>query len=96
MTHADRAGQVDPRRNGGYIFAKVSPAVRWRRLAAAAMSASIDSVAAASRKTRNNLIPAAPMEPSRMAKEDRGLFAGPFPKRDLNSIYRESMFDGHF
>jgi hypothetical protein len=31
-----------------------------------------------------------------MAKEDRGLIAGPFPEGDLISIHRKTMFDGHF
>jgi hypothetical protein len=44
------------------------------------MAAGIDGEAAPPRKTGDHLIPAAPVEPGRVAKEDRWIFAGPFPK----------------
>jgi hypothetical protein len=60
------------------------------------MPASIDGEAVASRKMRDDLVPAACVKPGRMAKEDRRFPARPFPEGDLNSIHGKTMFDGHF
>lgn len=96
MTDSNRIGQIDLRCKCGHIAAEVSPAVRWRWLAAMAMAASIDGIAVPSWKMRNHLVPAARVKSGGMAKKDRGILAGPFPEGDLNSIDRKSIFDGHF
>jgi hypothetical protein len=61
-----------------------------------AMPASIDGVAVPSRQMRDYLVPAARVESGGVAKEDRGVLAGPFPQGDFNSIHRESVFHWHF
>src|SRR5580704_462261 len=59
------------------------------------MPASINRVAMPARKPRDHLIPAAPVESSGVAEEDRGVLTRPFPKRKLDSINGNSTLEGH-
>lgn len=59
------------------------------------MPANIQRETMPSGKMRDHLIPAARMESSGMAKENRRILAAPFPNGNFNSIDGDSTVDRH-
>jgi hypothetical protein len=96
MADANGAGEPDLRRKRGNILTEVAPAIRRGRFGAVPVAAGIDGVAMPPGELRDCLVPAAGMETGGVAKEDWGIYAGPFPESEVKSIDLETMFDGHF
>src|ERR1039458_653032 len=69
-----------------YIRAEASPGIRRSGLAAAPMSARVESQAMTPRQARNHLIPDARVKTRGVTKENGRSFAGPLPQGDFDIV----------
>src|SRR5580704_1121109 len=95
MSDADCRGQAERLGHGRCILPEIAPSIRRGWFAATAVASSIHRVAVPSGKMRDDLVPTAGVESGGVAEEDRRVLAGPFKKRNLNSIDGDSALVGH-
>ncbi len=91
MTDGERTAKADHSDDFGQILAEASPAIRERRLRAAAVPAHVDREAASIGNARDDLVPAARVKSSGVAEENRGIAAGALPQREIHIVGADEL-----
>ena len=86
MSDPDSAVDSQLLHESGEIEAEGRPMVRWLRLGAAPVTASLGRQAAPVGELPDHLVPTAPMKPAAMSEQQGRTFPGPIPNSEIEAI----------